>query len=82
MYSRFWKEKSEHSPEVRIEMERLTQMKRDAKKPKEEAKSERQRPLSAPDGRPYNINEAKIPFVFKNEDVNQFELEVQLYKCV
>lgn len=79
-YSRFWSEKTEHSPEVRIEMEHLNQLKRDAKKPKEEKKNKRPRPLFAPDGRPFNINEAKVPFIFITEDINQFDLEVQLYK--
>lgn len=61
-------------------MERQTQLKRDAKKPKEVKVEKKVRALFASDGRPYNINEAKLQFVFKDDDPNQFDLEIFIYK--
>ncbi|KAL3311473.1 Protein tilB [Cichlidogyrus casuarinus] len=60
----FWQEVVPFSPESRVESHNMIQRKKhQTDKPKE---APQPRPLFAPDGRPYNINEPKINFTFED----------------
>lgn len=80
---RFWKQPSYHTPEDRIAIaERL--MKKQEKKNHTLDKSNHPKhvlKLFAPDGRAYNINQAKVPFRLNDEDDPNFVvLEVSVYR--
>lgn len=77
---KFWSEKCEHSPEVRYEMEKMRQLKLksyETEKPKED---KREYKLFAPDGRPFNINQAKIEFTFSDWEPDKYVLDLAVYK--
>lgn len=69
----FWDAKCEHSPETRCAIaEQQIKTEKDSGKERE---VERKRPLFTTEGRPYNINEAKLDFKF--HDLNdRFELDL------
>ncbi|XP_030378329.1 protein tilB [Scaptodrosophila lebanonensis] len=76
----FWNAKSEHCPEIRNEIARqhkLGRQKNESKPP--EATSKRTPNLFAPCGRPYNLNQAKLPFNFQDE-ADQYTLQLEVYK--
>lgn len=74
---RFWKRKSEHCPETRVEMAQQQQrMKSNAA---EEKKLKPQRKLFAENGRPYCLNEPKIDFKFDDTE-HQYTLDVHVFK--
>lgn len=80
---RFWKQPSYHTPEDRVAIaERF--MKKQEKKNRTSDKSnhpKRVLKLFAPDGRAYNINQAKVPFRLNDEDDPDFVvLEVSVYR--
>lgn len=80
---RFWKQPSYHTPEDRIAIaERF--MKKQEKKTRTSDKSnppKRVLKLFAPDGRAYNINQAKVSFRLNDEDDPDFVmLEVSVYR--
>lgn len=80
---RFWKQSSYHTPEDRIAIaERV--MKKQEKKNHTSNKSnppKRVLKLFAPDGRAYNINQAKVSFRLNDEDDPDFVvLEVSVYR--
>lgn len=82
LYS-FWNQPSENTPECRVEMafhSRRAQRKQDeAKKtPKEEKRTIK---LFANDGRPYNMNQAKVSYKLENGP-EKYVLTVQIYKYV
>lgn len=82
-YYSFWNQPSENTPECRVEMafhSRRAQRKQDeAKKtPKEEKRTIK---LFASDGRPYNMNQAKVSYKLENEP-EKYVLTVQIYKYV
>lgn len=80
---RFWKQPSYHTPEDRIVIAERLMKKQERKNrildnnnyPKRVIK------LFAPDGRAYNINQAKVPFRLNDEDDPDFVvLEVSIYR--
>lgn len=77
----FWNQPSENTPECRVEMalhsKRAQQKQDEAKKT---TKNEKWTPkLFADDGRPYNLNQAKVPYKLENE-LNRYILTVDVYK--
>lgn len=76
----FWKEASEHSPEVRYEIERMRQLRQKSNEPEEKKEDKRVYKFFAEDGRPYNINQAKIDFIFNSDDPNLYTLDLAVYK--
>ncbi|XP_013168177.1 PREDICTED: protein tilB homolog [Papilio xuthus] len=76
---KFWAEKCEHAPEVRYEIEHMRQLKLKSEEPE---KKEEKRPIKlfAPDGRPFNINQAKIKFMFSDAEPDKFILDLAVYK--
>ncbi|XP_039307444.1 protein tilB homolog [Solenopsis invicta] len=80
---RFWKQPSYHTPEDRVAIaERF--MKKQEKKNRTSDKSNQPKrvlKLFAPDGRAYNINQAKVPFRLNDEDDPNFVvLEISVYR--
>lgn len=74
----FWKTTSENAPETRLEIsQRSRKSKGLDEKPKLEKKSLR---LFAKDGRPLNINQAKVCFTFNDDDPKEYVLDVAIYK--
>ncbi|KAJ8957899.1 hypothetical protein NQ318_001895 [Aromia moschata] len=74
----FWKSTSENCPETRVEMaERQQKAKRQESK---EDKPKREVQLFKKDGRPLNINQAKLDFTLSDDDPKQFVLDVAVYK--
>ncbi|XP_072394865.1 dynein axonemal assembly factor 11 [Diabrotica undecimpunctata] len=76
----FWKMTSEHCPETRIEM-----AKRQSKKDRDVCNVYEETPkillkLFNKEGRPLNVNQAKLDFSFNDEDPRQFTLDVSVYK--
>jgi protein TilB len=77
----FWNQPSENTPECRVEMamhSRRAQRKQDeAKKtPKKETWTPK---LFTDTGRPYNLNQAKVPYKLDDEQ-NRYILTVEVYK--
>lgn len=77
----FWNQPSENTPECRMEMalhsRRAQQNQDEAKKTQTNKKWTPK--LFADDGRPYNLNQAKVPYKLKNEP-NRYILTVDVYK--
>lgn len=76
----FWAEKCEHAPEVRHEIEKMRQLKLKSYETVEKKEEKRQYKFFAPDGRPFNINQAKIDFLFTDTDPTCFVLDLAVYK--
>lgn len=76
----FWAEKSEHAPEVRYEIERVRQLNQERYKTKEKQEEKRQYTFFALDGRPFNINQAKLDFRFDNSGRDKCTLDLAVYK--
>lgn len=77
VFNRFWQKKSEHCPETRVQIAHQNQ--RNRPRDVEVKKEKRKRRLFADDGRPFNLNEAKISFSF--EDLSdRFILDLHVYK--
>lgn len=77
----FWEEKTEFTPESRIEVHKQMekQKARENTEKKEEEKAPRR--LFADDGRPLNVNEAKVDFTLtEDEENNQFLLDIAVFK--
>lgn len=74
----YWKSSSEHAPETRVEMasrSRRARKQNDTIQPtKKEVK------LFAKNGRPLNVNQAKIPFTFNDENPEEYILTIHVYK--
>lgn len=78
---KFYSEKCEHAPEVRYEMEQMRQLKLKESETVDKQKEEpRVIKFFAPDGRPYNINQAKIDFLFDDSENDKFVLDLAIYK--
>ncbi|CAL4059339.1 unnamed protein product, partial [Meganyctiphanes norvegica] len=76
-------EMTEHSPEARVAMHREIEQRRAGKNTKENEKKnkKKERPLFSKDGRPLNLNEAKLDFTFKeDEELNAYVLDVDTYR--
>ncbi|XP_073941961.1 touch insensitive larva B [Choristoneura fumiferana] len=77
---KFYAEKCEHSPEVRHEMERMRLLKLKSYETEKKTEEKRQYKFFAPDGRPFNINQAKIPFLFNDTEPDKYVLDLAVYK--
>ncbi|XP_050433301.1 protein tilB-like [Adelges cooleyi] len=76
----FWNKPSENTPECRVEMAMHTRRAQRRKESKETAKEVKWQPkLFRDNGRPYNINQAKVGYDMENE-ADQYILTVQVYK--
>ncbi|XP_066944365.1 LOW QUALITY PROTEIN: dynein axonemal assembly factor 11-like [Macrobrachium rosenbergii] len=76
----WWNSSSEHTPEARIALHRELQerRKREESSPKKKARPVK---LFTPDGRPLNVNAAKLDFSIKEDEENDcFVLDVRTYK--
>lgn len=76
----FWKSTSEHAPEVRIEMAKRSRRSQDSSDNEKKGKEKRGVSLFAKDGRPLNVNQAKLNFKFSNEDPKELILDIGIYK--
>ncbi|XP_075992472.1 touch insensitive larva B [Anticarsia gemmatalis] len=78
---KFWQEKCEHSPEVRYEIEKMRQLKlKSYETVDKKVEEKRVYKFFAPDGRPFNINQAKINFLFNDTDPEKYVLDLAVYK--
>lgn len=77
---KFYAEKCEHAPEVRHEMEKMRQLKLKSYETEEKKEEKRQYKFFAPDGRPFNINQAKLDFLFTDTDPCCYILDLAVYK--
>ncbi|XP_060661535.1 protein tilB [Drosophila nasuta] len=78
----FWNSKSEHCPEIRTQIARQHRLGREksVSKPNPLTEKPKRTPhLFAPCGRPYNINQAKLPFNFQDEP-SHYSLLLEVYK--
>lgn len=76
----FWKTTSEHCPETRMEISRRSRKSKGLDK--ENEKERKQVTLFNKDGRPLNVNQAKLNFKFTDEDPEKFILDLAVYKYV
>ncbi|CAH0404921.1 unnamed protein product [Chilo suppressalis] len=77
---KFWAEKCEHAPEVRHEIERMRQLKAKSYETTEKKEEKRIYNFFSPDGRPFNINQAKIDFKFDDSQSDVCVLDLAVYK--
>ncbi|EDX03127.1 protein tilB [Drosophila yakuba] len=76
----FWQAKSEHCPEIRTEIARQHRMGRERHETKSPLDApKQQRNLFAPCGRPYNLNQGKLPFTFQDE-ADHYLLQLEVYR--
>lgn len=75
----FWKSTSENCPETRVEIARRSSKSKGNAEVKED-KPKRRLLLFNKDGRPLNVNQAKLSFTFNDEDPQQFVLDIAVYK--
>ncbi|KAG5895523.1 hypothetical protein JTB14_010668 [Gonioctena quinquepunctata] len=75
----FWKMSSENSPENRVEIANR-QRKHKTNTEKEDTAVKRSVRLFSKEGRPLNVNQAKLEFTFRDDDPKQFVLDVAIYK--
>jgi len=66
----FWNQKTAYTPESRIDIHNHLKEIKDKEEKKEELEEKAPRKLFADDGRPYNINEAKLDFSLTEDDVS------------
>lgn len=74
----FWKTKSEHAPETRVTISNRSRKIRN--KDVDEKPIKKSVRLFAKDGRPLNINQAKLKFKFNDEDPKQYVLDLAVYR--
>ncbi|XP_045490813.1 protein tilB [Colias croceus] len=77
---KFWAEKCEHAPEVRYEIERMRKLKLKSYEPEKKTEEKRVYKFFAADGRPFNINQAKIDFKFSDSEPDKYVLDLAIYK--
>ncbi|CAK1550051.1 unnamed protein product [Leptosia nina] len=77
---KFWAEKCEHAPEVRYEIEHMRQLKLKSYEPQPKEEEKRGYKYFATDGRPFNINQPKIDFLFNDSEPDKYELDLAIYK--
>lgn len=75
----FWRSTSEHAPEVRIEMANRSRKSKDGNDTNK--KQMRVMSLFAKDGRPLNVNQAKLDFKFDDGDPKELVLDIGIYRC-
>ncbi|XP_011177317.1 protein tilB [Zeugodacus cucurbitae] len=78
---KFWDTKSEHCPETRMDIAKYHKLGREKKTNTTELQKSVRRAVNlfAPCGRPYNLNQAKLPFNLQDE-CNEYILELGVYK--
>ncbi|CAH1163277.1 unnamed protein product [Phaedon cochleariae] len=76
----FWNTSSENCPESRVEMANRQRKSKKSNENKEISNTERSARLFSKDGKPLNINQAKIDFKFNDDDPKQFVLDIAVYK--
>lgn len=74
----FWKQETENCPEVRVEMGKR-QRRAQQDKPKEKG-DKKEFKLFTKEGRPLNINQAKLKFQVDFEDEEEIVLTLEIYK--
>ncbi|XP_017780340.1 PREDICTED: protein tilB [Nicrophorus vespilloides] len=75
----FWKSTSEHAPETRLEISRRSRLAR-GKDKKEEVGETKAISVFNRDGRPLNMNQAKVQFKFDDSDSESYTLDISVYK--
>nr|XP_023014624.1 protein tilB homolog [Leptinotarsa decemlineata] len=75
----FWKMQSENCPETRVEIANRQQKNKKTVDKKDTSVKKSVR-LFSKDGRPLNINQAKLDFTFSDDDPKQFVLDIAVYK--
>lgn len=76
----FWKTTSENSPETRVEIAKRTRKTKELKQRKDEQPPKRTYNLFTKDGRPLNVNQAKLDFTFDVDDPEKYVLDIAVYK--
>ncbi|EFA00650.1 Protein tilB-like Protein [Tribolium castaneum] len=74
----FWKSTSENCPETRVEISRRTRKSKGLDKG--EITEKKQVRLFTKEGRPLNMNQAKLDFKFNDENPEKFVLDLAVYK--
>lgn len=75
----FWKEESEHAPEIRAEMSKRSRRQR-CKDEKENEAEQKPIKLFTGDGRPLNLNKPKVPFTLCYDDPKEIVFDIAVYK--
>lgn len=73
----FWSTASENSPETRMEIAKRARKHETNQGIKKEIKPIK---LFNRNGTPLNINQAKVDFIFNDEDSTKFALDIAVYK--
>lgn len=76
----FWKTSSENCPETRVEIAQRHEKNRNNKKEKEDTNCTRSVTLFKKNGKPMNVNQAKLDFKFSDDDPEKFILDIAIYK--
>ncbi|ESO83361.1 hypothetical protein LOTGIDRAFT_222768 [Lottia gigantea] len=76
----FWNEKVDFTPESRMAVHKQMQKEKDKNKPKEATVQKAPRRLFNDEGRPLNVNEAKIDFTLTEDDTNNIILDLAIFK--
>nr|CAD7400350.1 unnamed protein product [Timema poppensis] len=78
----FWSQTTDHSPETRIQMANFTRRHKQNGQPKADATPHhRKYKTFTSDGRPLNLNEAKVPFTLtEDETTNSIVLDVSVFR--
>nr|CAD7437722.1 unnamed protein product [Timema bartmani] len=78
----FWSQTTDHSPETRIQMANFTRRHRQNGQPRADATPHHRKYRTfASDGRPLNLNEAKVPFTLTEDDTtNSIVLDVSVFR--
>lgn len=74
----FWKTASENAPETRTEISQRARKNKNQNK--QEVVQKKPVNLYTKDGKPRNINQAKVQFLFNDDDPKQFVLDIAIYK--
>ncbi|KAG8237982.1 hypothetical protein J437_LFUL018007 [Ladona fulva] len=77
----YWSRSTKHTPETRVQLAKDAQMMRERKKSSEEKNVGKPRMLFNSEGRPWNINEAKVEFkLIEDFDNNCLILDIAVYR--
>ncbi|KAK6195350.1 hypothetical protein SNE40_000800 [Patella caerulea] len=76
----FWNEKVDFTPESRIAVHKQVQKNKEKNQPQEEKVEKTPRRLFSSDGRPLNVNEAKIDFSLTEDDNNNIVLDLAIFR--
>ncbi|XP_076630081.1 touch insensitive larva B [Colletes latitarsis] len=78
----FWKQPSHHTPEERIAIAERYQRREERRNRKNQRNEPRtyKPKLFSPEGKPYNVNQPKVPFKLNDDEYSCVVLEVTVYK--